>query len=299
MGGSVQAMMRAAGYSNEKEFFKAVEEGKVLTKDVLPKFSEELKKMSRAGGALDKTMQSTPAQFQRFMNALTDAKLAFYDNGMSEGLAYMFKEFADTLKDLNPLMTALGKIFKGALMVITFALKAIAAPFKVVVKLFENLGEVLESLGLKDMGGMLWTLVGGVGGGILLMMASKFGLVALAIRTVNAALLTTVARLAPFLAAYAAIEDVFLWAKYGDQANTVTGTAIKAIKSAPSATSRGGSLSAQAILGNSFSWMDKPLNEMFTVNVKVNDGEFAKAVTATVDKSNQTRTATTQSEVAQ
>jgi hypothetical protein len=310
MGGSVQAMMRAAGYSNEKDFFKAVELGKVLTKDVLPKFSQELKNMSRAGGALDKTMESTPAQFTRFMNALTDAKLVFYDNGMNEGLAYMFKEFADTLKDLNPLMMALGKVFKGALMTITFAFKALAIPFKFVIKLFENLGEVFESLGLKDAGGMLWTLVGGAGGGLLLLMASKFGVVAKAVNLVNAALLTTLARLAPFIAAYAAIEDVFLWAKHGDKYDTVTGTAINAI----SENSIG-----RRYLSNTNSFKDDGLltkglggqmamlemwKAVFTgdrsaLTVHVNDSEFAKAITVTSERNNQAKTAATQSEVSQ
>lgn len=310
MGGSVQAMMRAAGYTNEKEFFKAVEQGKVLTKDVLPKFAEELKNMSRAGGALDKTMQSTPAQFMRFMNALTDAKLAFYDNGMNEGLAYMFKEFADTIKDLNPLMIALGKIFKGAMMTITFALKALAIPFKFVIKLFENLGEVFESLGLKDAGGMIWTLVGGAGGGVLLLMASKFGIVAKAVNLVNVALLTTLARLAPFIAAYAAIEDVFLWAKHGDKYDTVTGTVIKAISensvgkrylSNPESFSESGFLTKgfASQVAMIETWKAVFTGDRAALTVHVNDSEFAKAITVTTEKNNQARTAATQSEVSQ
>ena len=310
MGGSVQAMMRAAGFTNEKDFFKAIEAGKILTKDVLPKFSQELRKMSREGGALDKTMNSTPAQFARFMAAVTNAKLAFYDNGMNDGLGYMFKEFTDTIKELNPLMMALGKIFKGATMAITFAFKALAVPFKVVIKMFENLGEVFESLGLKDAGGMIWTLVGGAGGGVLLLMASKFGIVAQAVKILNGALLTTLARLAPFLAAYAAIEDVFLWAKHGDKYNTVTGTAIKAVTensmgkrylSNPETFKEDGwfSKTVGTQAGMYEMWKAVFTGDRSSLTVHVNDSEFAKAITVTTEKNNQARAAATQSEVSQ
>lgn len=297
MGGSVQAMMRAAGYSNEKEFFKAVEDGKVLTKDVLPKFSEELKKMSKAGGALDKTMESTPAQFQRFMNAITEAKLVFYENGMDKGMAYFFKEFTTIIQDLNPAIKAFGKIFQGVAITLTAAFKLISVPLQFIVDLFGSFDQVLKELGIEDGTGTLWKMVGA--GGVLVLMATRFSFVTKAVWSLNAALLTTLARLAPFIATYAALEDVFIYMKYGDKADTVTGTAVKGVKQIPQMGV--GGFFENALAGYT---RNSPLAMMgllpeYNVSVAVKDGEFSKAITATMEKSNQSKTAATQSEVSQ
>ena len=295
MGGSVQAMMRAAGYTNEKEFFKAVEAGKVLTKDVLPKFSKELHKLAMSGGALEKTMQSTPAQFARFMTALTEAKLSFYDNGMNKGLAYMFKEMADLLQELNPLAEAFGNMFRGAISAVTAAVKVLAIPMRVIVRIFESFSNILKELGVEDGTGMLWRLVGA--GGVLALMATRFSWITKAVWTLNTALLTTLARLAPFIAAYGAIEDVFLYMKYGDNANTITGTVAKGLK-------QSSNMGVGEIMQNMWAGYSRnsPLAMLGmipeytpTVEITVKDGEFSKAIDAKLQK----KTATTQSEVAQ
>lgn len=308
MGGSVQAMMRAAGYSNEKEFFKAVEEGKVLTKDVLPKFSEELKKMSKAGGALDKTMESTPAQFQRFMNAITEAKLVFYENGMDKGMAYFFKEFTTIIQDLNPAIKAFGKIFQGVAITLTAAFKLISVPLQFIVDLFGSFDQVLKELGIEDGTGTLWKMVGA--GGVLVLMATRFSFVTKAVWSLNAALLTTLARLAPFIAAYAALEDVFIYMKYGDNADTVTGTAIKGLSensvgrrylSKPETFKDDGwfSRTIGSQMGMFEMWKAVFTGDRSGLTITVNDSEFAKAITVTTDRNNQAKTAATQSEVSQ
>lgn len=295
MGGSVQAMMRAAGFTNEKDFFKAIEAGKILTKDVLPKFSQELKKLSREGGALDKTMQSTPAQFQRFMTALTEAKLAFYDNGMNEGLAYFFKEFTTIIQELNPAIVAFGKIFQGVAIILTAAFKVIAIPLQFIIDLFGSFDTLLKELGATDGTGTLWKMVGA--GGVLVLMATRFSFITKAVWALNAALATTLLRLAPFIAAYAALEDVFIYMKHGDNANTVTGSAIQGMKQLPEK----GGFFQNALAGytrnSPLAWMG--LMPEYNVSVSVADGEFSKAVTATMEKNAQSKAATTQSEVSQ
>ncbi len=276
MGGSVQAMMRAAGYDNEKEFFKAVEQGKVLTKDVLPKFAEELKNMSRAGGALDKTMQSTPAQFMRFMNALTDTKLVFYDNGMDKGLSTVFSDLADIISGMKPLVKALGGIFRGAAGIISGALKLITTPVEILVN---SIAGLWNMLGFGDgINSKIWAVIGS--GGTLLLLAARFEFIRKVILGANFALLSMLANLARIAIPLLMIEDIY----GGLQGKT-------------SATGAGGRFSAQGILGDSFAWMDKPLNQLITIEVK--GDEAAKFIQTTVEKNNQARTAATQSEVSQ
>lgn len=276
MGGSVQAMMRAAGYSNEKEFFKAVEDGKVLTKDVLPKFSEELKKMSRAGGALDKTMESTPAQFMRFMNALTKAKLEFYDNGMNKGLATLFSDLSDTIEGLNPLIKAMGGIFRGVAGVLSGAFKLIITPVQI---LTDTISGLWNMLGFSDgTNSKIWAVIGA--GGTLMLLVTRFKFIKDIVVGTNTALLALMANLARIAIPLLAIEDI-----YGGMNGKV------------SATGAGGRFSAQSILGDSFAWMDKPLNQLVTIEVK--GDEAAKFIQTTVEKGNQSKTAATQSEVSQ
>ena len=276
MGGSVQAMMRAAGYTNEKEFFKAVEAGKVLTKDVLPKFSKELHKLAMSGGALEKTMQSTPAQFARFMAALTEAKLEFYDNGMNKGLATLFGDLTDVLSGMKPLVKALGGIFRGAMAMISGAVKLVITPVEILVNSIAGLWNLL---GVGDEGtSKFWAAIGA--GGTLLLLVSRFELIRKVIMGTNTALLALLANLARIAIPLLMIEDI-----YGGLQGKI------------SATGAGGRFSAQGILGDSFAWMDKPLNQLITVEVK--GDEAAKFIKTTVEKNNQAKAATTQSEVAQ
>lgn len=292
MGGSVQAMMRAAGYSNEKEFFKAVEDGKVLTKDVLPKFSEELKKMSRAGGALDKTMESTPAQFMRFMNALTETKLAFYGSGMDEGLSYMFKSFSEILEDLAPLTKALGGIFKGVASTIAGGMKLISAPIEIVV---QTISKLWSALGIGDHGTTkFWAVAGATG--TLVLLATKFKLIRDVIGSVNTGLIAMMLNIARIVAPLLILEDI--WVGVNGGKSQFINQDFKNIHTAFKDPQAG--------------WMDKIASsiapnayklatgeQMFTVYIEPKDGEFAKAVDARVEKGNQSKTAATQSEVSQ
>ena len=276
MGGSVQAMMRAAGFTNEKDFFKAIEAGKILTKDVLPKFSQELRKMSREGGALDKTMNSTPAQFTRFIAALTNAKLVFYDNGMNSGLATVFETLTDTIQNLNPLVKALGGIFRGMAGALSGAFKIIITPVEILVN---SLAGLWNMLGVGDeTNSKIWAVIGG--GGTLLLLASRFEFIRKVIMGVNTSLLLVMANIARIAIPLLLIEDI-----YGG------------MQGKASATAAGGRFSAQGILGDSFTWMDKPLNQLVTIEVK--GDEAAKFIQTTVEKGNQAKTAATQSEVSQ
>lgn len=139
LGGSVQAMMRAAGFEDEKTFFKAVEAGQIMAEDVLPKFGKELSKMAREGGALDAVTKKTRAEMNRFFNTLTMGKDTIFQSGMGAGLAYMFGELSDVLKDNKESFQAFGAAFKGVTYTLVTALKILIAPFEILFKTMYNL----------------------------------------------------------------------------------------------------------------------------------------------------------------
>lgn len=69
--GAVQIGARAMGMSNA-EFHKMVEEGKILSKDFLPKFAEQVKK--ELGGSVGVASKQARAELTRFSNAMMDLK---------------------------------------------------------------------------------------------------------------------------------------------------------------------------------------------------------------------------------
>lgn len=295
--GSVSAMMRAAGFTKERDFFKAVEAGKIMASEVMPKFADELKKIANTNGALEATTKKTRAEMQRFLNELTFAKDNLFQNGMDKGLSYMFSGLSDLLQEMQPVTEALGNVFRGAITAITAAVKILLLPLRAVVAIFESFGNVLKELGVDDGMGLVWRLVGA--GGVLALMATKFGFVTRAILMMNTALLTTMARLAPIIASYAVLEDMFLYVKYGDKASTVTGSYIQGIKQIPD-------MGVGGFMQNVWAGYThySPLAMMgvvpeYNVTVEVKGDEAAKFIQATVDKSSQAQTAATQSEVSQ
>ncbi len=194
-------MMRAAGYTNEKEFFKAVENGQVMTADVMPKFAEELKKMSYANGALAKASEKTNAQMQRFFNTLSFAKDEIFQGGMDEGLSQMFADLSIVVKDLRPAFIAIGQTFKGFVSTISAGVRIITAPFATLFNIFEKLG--LTTAG----GGFIWNLVGS--GGALFLLLKGFNQVAKAIGFANMTLLAFMGNLLRLAAPLLALEDFY------------------------------------------------------------------------------------------
>lgn len=291
MPGSVSAMMRAAGYTSEKDFFKAVEAGKIMASEVMPKFADELKKVARTNGALEATTKKTRAEMQRFFNQLTYAKDEIFQGGMDDGLSYMFGSFADLLKEMEPVAKALGAMFRGAVVTLTGAIKVALLPFRALVGLFDSLGDNLERLGILDGSGGIWSLVGGAG--VLALMATRFSWLSKAIISVNTALLTMAARFAPIIAAYAVIEDLALYATYGDKADTMIGRAKNGLQNGANLSSPSG------FLDNLWKGYATYSPMSWVLDVKVNDSEFSKAIDVSVSSKNQSANAINQTETAQ
>ncbi len=267
--------MRAAGYKDEKSFFKAVEAGKILSKDVLPKFAEELKKMARANGALAKVTEKTRAETNRFFNQLYLFQTKIFEGGYGEGLAYMFGNLADSLKNLQPLAKTLGRVIQGVMSTATAAAKVLITPLELLSKLFEGLG-------IED--SKIWAVVGATGS--LALLAARFEFIRKILTGVNTALLITLKRIAALVAVPLILEDV-------------AGSAFLGKKGV---TSEGGAFSAGNILGDWASWMDKPIGSFFSdskVTIEVKGDEAAKFIQAQVEKTSTSGKAVTQAENAQ
>lgn len=292
--GSVSAMMRAAGFSNEKDFFKAVEAGKIMATDVMPKFADELKKIARTNGALQATTQKTNAQMQRFFNQLTYAKDEIFQNGMDDGLSYMFNSLSIVLKDMRPILNAIAGAFQGFVSVLSGGLRVLLAPIGM---LAEGLKAAWALLGVGDKGTQqFWAIAGGAG--TIALLALRFDMVRKLLKMINIELMITMSRLLLMAAPLLAIEDLY---------STMQGR--KTITSSVYDTARSNSLTMNdGFLTRVSAASMKPFQLVYdaftgksgpTVTVEVKGDEAAKFIQATVDKSNQARTAVTQTETSQ
>lgn len=276
--GSVEALSRAFGYGQDTAAFrKRIEQGGLqLTPDKARAFATELSKVANSNGALSEATKKTRAEMERFFAALTFAKDELFQSGMGKGIADMFSTLSDTLEGLKPLTKALGGLFRGMVSVISGAIKLIITPVEILVNSISGLWNML---GFSDgTNSKIWAVIGA--GGTLMLLVTRFKFIKDIVVGTNTALLALMANLARIAIPLLAIEDI-----YGGMNGKV------------SATGAGGRFSAQSILGDSFAWMDKPLNQLVTIEVK--GDEAAKFIQTTVEKGNQSKTATTQSEVSQ
>lgn len=284
--------MRAAGFTSEKDFFKAVEAGKIMASEVMPKFADELKKIANTNGALAATTQKTRAEMQRFLNQLTFAKDTIFQSGGDDGLSYMFKSFSEILEGLAPLTKALGGIFKGVASVIAASMKLIAAPIEIVV---QTISKLWSALGIGDHGTTkFWAVAGATG--TLVLLATRFKMVKDIIGGINTGLIAMMLNIARIVAPLLILEDI--WVGVNGGKSQLINQDFKNIHTAFKDPQAGWlDKIASTIAPNAYKFASG--EQMFTVYIEPKEGEFAKAVDARVEKGNQAKTAATQSEVSQ
>ncbi len=293
--GSVDILMKAFGYTDSAAFRKRIEQGGLqLTPEKARAFAKELSNMANANGALAAVSEKTNAQMQRFFYQLTTAKDEIFKNGMDDGLGYMFKSLSIILKDMKPVFTAIAGAFQGFVSILVGGLRVLLAPIGM---LAEGLKAVWALLGVGDKGTQqFWAIAGGAG--TIALLALRFDMVRKLLKMINIELMIAMSRLLLMAAPLLAIEDLYSTMQ---GRKTITSTVGNAFHER---TRAGGEWSASAIFGNNAvtRFLDTPMGMLFgdsKVTVEVKGDEAAKFIQATVDKSNQARTAVTQTETSQ
>lgn len=182
--GSIQIFARAAGVT-EKELFKMMEAGTIVSSEILPAVGREFAKAAREGGALGEALKTVRVQQGRFSTQLQKSQDTVFKSGFGEGYAYFLERMAIIMKELTPIAKALGLMFKGVFGVVTELVRALTAPMQVIGKLAEYIG-LLNEAGSKFAEEVAYKI-----GAALLLMISPIGIL-----------------LAKFLILKAAIEEV-------------------------------------------------------------------------------------------
>ncbi|HDP7393949.1 TPA: tape measure protein [Escherichia coli] len=109
MAGAFQLFARSLGMTTE-ELDKAMKDGKVLSKDVLPKVSAEMGKMIDKAGGWEKIINSTQTQLGRLSNSWNN-NLALMFDGSQEGLTDFTRSLTNLLGSLGGQSKNLGEHF--------------------------------------------------------------------------------------------------------------------------------------------------------------------------------------------
>lgn len=107
MAGAFQLFARSLGMTTE-ELDKAMKDGKVLSKDVLPKVSAEMGNMIAKAGGWEKIINSTQTQLGRLSNSWNN-NLALIFDGSQEGLTDFTRSLTNLLGSLGGTSKSLGE----------------------------------------------------------------------------------------------------------------------------------------------------------------------------------------------
>lgn len=109
MAGAFQLFARSLGMTTE-ELDKAMKDGKVLSKDVLPKVSAEMGRVIDKAGGWEKIINSTQTQLGRLSNSWNN-NLALMFDGSQEGLTDFTRSLTNLLNSLGGQSKNLGEHF--------------------------------------------------------------------------------------------------------------------------------------------------------------------------------------------
>ncbi|MCS1366118.1 tape measure protein [Escherichia coli] len=111
MAGAFQLFARSLGMTTE-ELDKAMKDGKVLSKDVIPKVSAEMGRMIDKAGGWEKIINSTQTQLGRLSNSWNN-NLALMFDGSQEGLTDFTRSLTNLLNSLGGQSKSLGESLGG------------------------------------------------------------------------------------------------------------------------------------------------------------------------------------------
>ena len=128
-----------------KDLFKMMEEGKLMSKDILPAVADEFKALARNGGALDKAVNSNRASFQRLKTAMQASMGEFFDGGFGSALTTAFDTISAALNNNADTFKFWGGIAGN---VIDGATDAFAYLYDTIVFVASVGGHYLEQMGI-------------------------------------------------------------------------------------------------------------------------------------------------------
>ncbi|CAI2029266.1 tape measure protein [Serratia marcescens] len=156
-----------------KDLFKMMEEGKLMSKDILPAVADEFKALARNGGALDKAVNSNRASFQRLKTAMQASMGEFFDGGFGSALTNAFDTISAALNNNADTFKFWGDLAGN---VIDGATDAFAHLYDTVVLVSSIIGDYLEDMGVSFESMKGWGDMAAYAAGVILFAGSVWKL---------------------------------------------------------------------------------------------------------------------------
>ena len=111
-------MAKAVGVGT-KELFKMMEQGQLVSSEVLPKFAKQLKIAVREGDALGEGLKTSRVAMQRFGTSFKLNILDSFDAGLESGMSDFFNNLTAIVKNMAPGARVLGAALGGLLKIVS------------------------------------------------------------------------------------------------------------------------------------------------------------------------------------
>lgn len=132
---------------------KAMELGKVITKDVMPHFSKLMLEFSKP--TLEKALKKSRIAVGRFNNAIKDTANLIFISDFEEGYTELFHTMTAGLKENQPLWRALGRILGGVFKAAGLVVSVFSKLLSVVGVVLDKITSILGNTGMDILGGAI------------------------------------------------------------------------------------------------------------------------------------------------
>lgn len=140
--GAMEAMEKATGMTG-MQLNKALERGQLISKDILPAWGRELRKIANANGALNKNLETNKVSMNRMLTAWQKFMNLIFKTGFGKELTDLFNTITDLLGDLKGIGQVIGSMFAAVTKTIKSAVNIISIPLRIVNDLFIAIDEAL------------------------------------------------------------------------------------------------------------------------------------------------------------
>ncbi|AUR94304.1 hypothetical protein NVP1193O_173 [Vibrio phage 1.193.O._10N.286.52.C6] len=127
---------------------KMMEEGKLMSADVLPAFAEQLRAAAQANGGLDQALLSNRVAMNRMITSTQNAADMIFKSGWEEGLTEVFNTLATVIKENDILFTefgkTMGKVFKGFAWIVE---KVVSPALGALGSILKGLNDAMDTFG--------------------------------------------------------------------------------------------------------------------------------------------------------
>ena len=140
-----------------QEMNKALEQGQVLAKDLLPKITPMISEMANANGALATQLESARTAENRFIADASKAGDKLFRSGFEGGLKNLYETMSTMFENSEPQLKKLGKIFGDVFNAIAKGLEILEPIMKLAIDNFYTLVGVKAIFMVRSFVGALTT----------------------------------------------------------------------------------------------------------------------------------------------